>query len=383
MFKFPLKLFVFLQFTFVFLSFPSTLEAADPVVVAAGDIACGSGSGGAACRQMDTSNLIGASNPSAVLLLGDNQYENGGYSDWINFYDKSWGRFKNITYPSVGNHEYLTPGAAGYFDYFNGVGSNTGAAGERSKGYYAFNVGTWRLYAINSNCSQAGGCGAGSPQERWLRSDLAANPRQCVIAFYHHPMFTSGSRFTTAIKPLLQALYDHGGDITLAGHEHNYERFAPMDANGNLDRSKGIRHFIVGTGGRNFTAFTHVEANSEVRNDRTFGILKLTLKPGSYDAEFLPISGSTFSDKLLNQPCVGATGTIPPTPQNTNTPVPTGSGIGKPGDINGDNKVDIVDVGLVIDNYGRNPIPNIKTDINNDGVVNIIDIGIIIDNYGK
>ncbi len=366
-------LYLFIFSSICFFGYAKVVKAADPVIVAAGDIACGGGSGGASCKQMETSNLISAINPNAVLVLGDNQYESGGYSDFLNYYDKSWGRFKSITYPAVGNHEYLTSGAAGYFDYFNGIGKSTGVAGERSKGYYAFDIGNWRLYALNSNCSQAGGCNAGSPQEKWLRADLAANPRQCIIAYYHHPLFTSGSRYATNVKPLIQALYDYGAEMILNGHEHNYERFAPMDPNGTLDRAKGIREYIVGTGGRNFTKFVKNEVNSEARNDSSFGVLKLTLHSGSFDTEFIPISGSSYTDKLTGQPCSGSS--MPP--------VPTPTGTQKLGDINGDSKVDIVDIGIAIDNYGKNPIPNSKADINKNGVVDIVDIGIIIDNYAK
>jgi acid phosphatase type 7 len=272
------------------------IAGVDPVIAAAGDIACGAESSGAACRQMQTSDLLIQMNPTAVLLLGDNQYENGGLTDFNNFYNPSWGRLKSVTYPAVGNHEYLTTNASGYFDYFNGIGNQTGQAGDRTKGYYAFDVGGWRLYALNSNCSRAGGCGAGSPQEQWLRADLTANSKSCALAYFHHPLYSSGSRISTAVRPLYQALYDNNAELVLAGHEHNYERFAPQNANGQLDTTRGIREFVVGTGGRNFTQFTHTEVNSEVRNANTFGVLKLVLKQTSYDFQFVPIAGSTFTD---------------------------------------------------------------------------------------
>jgi acid phosphatase type 7 len=273
----------------------------DPVVAAAGDISCGAGSAGAACKQASTASLVSAMNPAAVLLLGDNQYESGALSDFQGFYDKSWGLFKSITHPSVGNHEYLTSGASGYYDYFNGVGNANGAAGARNQGYYAFNVGTWRLYALNTNCSSAGGCGVGSPQETWLRADLTANPHQCVLAYFHHPLYTSGSRATAGGQPLYQALYDKGADLILTGHEHNYERFAPQDANAHADPARGMREFVVGSGGRNFTQFVGTAANSEVKNDTTFGVLKLVLHPTSYDFKFVPIAGSTFTDSGTGQ----------------------------------------------------------------------------------
>lgn len=272
-------------------------SAGDPVIAAVGDIACGVGSTGAACKQTATANLVTTINPTAVLPLGDNQYEAGALSDFQNYYDPSWGKFKSITYPAVGNHEYLTSGASGYFDYFNGVGNKSGVAGDRTQGYYAFNIGVWRLYALNTDCSQAGGCAAGSPQEKWLRADLTTNPHKCVLAYFHHPLYTSGSRALPAAAPLYQALYDNGAELVLNGHEHNYERFAPQDANTNLDTSKGIREFVVGTGGRNFTQFVTNAKNSEIKNDTTFGVLKLTLHVSSYDFAFVPISVSTFTDK--------------------------------------------------------------------------------------
>ncbi len=274
-------------------------------IVAAGDIACGIGSGGAACKQLATSNLIGTINPTAVLLLGDNQYEEGALTDFQNFYNPSWGRFKSITKPAVGNHEYLTSGAAGYFDYFNGVGNTSGQAGDRSKGYYAYNLGYWRLYALNSQLcggTSGHGCDRGTAQETWLRQDLAANPHLCQLAYFHHPLWTSGSRYTLSTRPLYQALYDYKVEVVLAGHEHNYERFAPMDAQGTAI-ANGIREIVAGTGGRNFTQFTHTEANSQVKNDATFGILKMVLNSSSYDFNFIPILGSTFTDSLTGQRC--------------------------------------------------------------------------------
>lgn len=278
---------------------PTGGSAGDPVVVAVGDIVCGTGSSGAACKQAETANLAASTNPSAVFVLGDNQYENGTYQDFLNYYDKTWGRFKNITYPVVGNHEYITPNASGYFDYFNGVNIATGRAGDRTKGYYAVNIGSWRVYSLNSNCGVAGGCGVGSPQERWLRADLAANPKACAIALLHHPLWTSGSRANEGgdKTPLYQALYDFGAELILAGHEHNYERFAPQTPLGGADIVHGIREFVVGTGGRNFTQFVTTAQNSEAKNDSTFGVLKLTLHSNSYDYEFLPIQGSSYTDK--------------------------------------------------------------------------------------
>jgi len=171
----------------------STSAAGTVIVAAAGDIACGAGSGGASCKQMETSDLLVAMNPDKVILLGDNQYENGALSDFNNFYHPSWGRLKAKTSPAVGNHEYLTTNAAGYFDYFNGVGNQTGPAGDRSKGYYSYNVGAWHLIALNTECSKAGGCAVGNPQYTWLQNDLNAHP-ECTLVYTHHPRWTSVRR---------------------------------------------------------------------------------------------------------------------------------------------------------------------------------------------
>ncbi len=281
------------------------VSGTDPVVAAVGDIVCGAGSTGAACKQQETANVAAAMNPAAVLVLGDTQYESGSYADFMNFYDKSWGRFKSITYPTVGNHEYITSGASGYYDYFNGVGVQSGRAGDRSKGYYAVNIGSWRVYNMNSNCSTAGGCGAGSPQEQWLRADMAANPKMCTIMTVHHPLWTSGSRANEGgdKTPLYKAFYDGHGELVLAGHEHNYERFAPMTASGAVDNANGLVEIVNGAGGRNFTQFVTTAANSVAKNDATYGVLKLVLHASSYDFEFVPIAGSSYTDKGTNIPC--------------------------------------------------------------------------------
>ena len=273
------------------------------VIAAAGDIACGAGSTGAACRQMQTSDVVLGIDPDAVLILGDNQYEEGGYGDFMGYFDPSWGRFKDRIWPAVGNHEYLTTDAAGYFDYFNGAGNFNGRAGDRDKGYYAFDVGSWRLYALNTVCSHAGGCGAGSPQETWLRRDLEAHPRACQLMYAHHPLWTSDTREfdTTAVQPLYQAFYDAGGEVVLVGHSHFYERFAPQDPAEHLDEPRGLRQFIVGTGGRNTYGFGAVEPNSEVRAT-VFGVLQMTLYPDHYDWEFVSIAGSAFRDSG-SSPC--------------------------------------------------------------------------------
>lgn len=294
--------------------------ASDPVIVAAGDIVCGTGtSTSALCQDAATAALIGPSNPLAVLLLGDNQYENGTYADYLNFYHQSWGAYKDITVPVVGNHEYQTANASGYFDYFNGIGVQSGAAGDRTKGYYSQDIGAWHVVVLNSNCGSVGGCGAGSSQEQWLRADLAARSNACTLAAWHHPRFSSGVHGNDAtVQALWQALYDYNADLVLSGHDHNYERFGPQTATGTLDNTRGIRSFVVGTGGKELRALgTTIRANSELRSNNSLGILKLTLHAESYDWQFVPIPGHTLADAGSAACNLGAP--PPPPPQTTLT----------------------------------------------------------------
>ena len=282
----------------------ATQSSSDPVVAAAGDIACGTGSQGAACLQQSTANLIIQIKPVAVLPLGDDQYEKGALSDFKSFYGPAWGAFKPITHPSVGNHEYGTTGAQGYFDYFNGVGVQSGPAGDRRKGYYSYNVGSWHLIALNTDCSQVGGCSAGSPQETWLKADLKANAGKCLMAYSHFPMFSSGQQpHNSGVNPLFLDLYNAHVAIYLAGHDHDYERFSPSDPIGNVNPN-GVVQFVVGTGGRNLTSLSSngLAANSVVFNSTTFGALKLILHASSYDWVFKPAASTskfkngTFTD---------------------------------------------------------------------------------------
>jgi len=297
-------------------------QGSDPVIAAAGDIACdpsnsnfnGGNGASSSCRQKYTSDLLVGAGLAAVLDLGDNQYYCGGYQAFLQSYDLSWGRVKSITHPSVGNHEYLTSGgtdcssgAAGYFNYFGA------AAGQPGQGYYSFDIGTWHLIALNSNCSSAGGCGASSPQGIWLANDLKTHTSFCTLAFWHIPLFSSGGRANNNSKPFWQLLYDNNADLILSAHDHTYERFAPQTPSGTLDTTRGIREFIVGTGGANHTSFVTVAANSEVRNASTFGVLELTLHSTSYDWNFVPEAGQTFTDSGTTA-CHGATSdTTPPT----------------------------------------------------------------------
>ena len=284
--------------------------AGDPVIAGAGDVACDPGNsnynGGNgtsnACREKYTSDLLLTIGPSAVFNLGDNQYYCGSLSAYQTSYGSTWGREKSITHPSIGNHEYLTSGgtgcdgtnagAAGYFNYFRTAG--TGVSG---KGYYSYDIGSWHMIALNSNCSDAGGCSATSPQGQWLSADLAAHKAACTLAYWHIPLFSSGGRANANSLPFWQALYSAHADVVLNGHDHIYERFAPQNPNGNLDTAKGIREFIAGTGGANHTSIASVAANSIVRDTSTFGVLELTLHATSYDWRFVPDTGSgSFAD---------------------------------------------------------------------------------------
>jgi acid phosphatase type 7 len=318
----------------VLLGLVAAKAEADPVIAAAGDIACSSGSAATSttCHQRYTSDLLMGAGLSGVLVLGDAQYATGSYSGFTGSYDPSWGRVKAITFPAAGNHEYFTSGAKGYFDYFNGVNVFSGRAGDRDKGYYSFDIGTWHLIALNSSdhCNEVD-CAQGSPQETWLRADLAAHPASCTLAFWHHPRFNSGhDGNATFMQPMFQDLYDANADVVLGGHAHDYERFAPQDPRGNLDRARGIRQFVVGTGGAFFTGIGSRLPNSEVRNGTTYGVLKLVLHPNSYDWYFVPEAGKTFTDSGSDS-CHGLVPQLPlPAPPPPRPPqVDAGRGLRK------------------------------------------------------
>jgi chitodextrinase len=273
-------------------------SSSDPIVATAGDIACdpadGRYNGGVgtatACKQRATSNILFSSDVAAVLPLGDNQYEQATQWQFMQSYDASWGRVFSLTRPVPGNHEYLTQGAAGYYGYFGT------RAGDPTKGYYSYDVGAWHIIALNSECANVGGCGFGSPQEQWLRNDLASHSNLCTIAYWHKPRFTSGLHGNDeSFATWWFDLYTASADVVLAGHDHDYERFAPQDPSQNPD-SNGIREFVVGTGGQEHEPFIAPAPNSQVFNNDTFGVLKLTLHPASYDWQFVPEAGGTFTD---------------------------------------------------------------------------------------
>jgi chitodextrinase len=262
-------------------------RSGDPVVAAAGDIAD--------CTVEDdegTAALLDALQPTRVLALGDSVYQSGTDAEFAGCYDPTWGRHKAITSPIVGNHEYKTPAASGYFNYFGP------AAGDPQKGYYAFDLGAWRLYALNSNCEIVS-CSSGSAQEQWLRADLAANPRSCLLAYAHHPRFasrTDSSRDNASLASLYKAFFEAAGDIWLTAHDHNYERLTRLDPAGAIDLADGARHFIVGTGGTHLDPFGVPVTGSELRERNTHGVIKLTLRSAGYDWQFLPEAGGSFAD---------------------------------------------------------------------------------------
>jgi hypothetical protein len=259
--------------------------AGDPVLIGAGDIADCSGRGDEA-----TAKLLRGS-PGTVFTLGDNAYESGTASEFSDCYGPSWGRYKARTRPSVGNHEYYTPDASGYFGYFGK------AAGDPKKGYYSYELGRWHIVALNSQCEYVGGCGADSPMVGWLERDLASHPQPCTLAYWHEPLFSSGYHGgVPRMRPIWDVLYEAGADVVLNGHDHDYERFAPQSPSGTADDARGIRQFVVGTGGRELRPFHTIVAHSEARDADTFGVLKLTLRPEGYEWKFVPVAGETFTD---------------------------------------------------------------------------------------
>ena len=250
------------------------------MIAAAGDIA-GSGTGDEA-----TARLLDSIAPTAVLTTGDNAYENGTLAEFNSFYHPTWGRHRAVTHPVPGNHEYHTAGAAGYFDYFGA------AAGDRSRGYYSYNIGAWHLIALNSEIAHD----AGSAQVAWLKSDLAASTAKCTLAYWHKPRFTAGNYSDfTQYTPFWQALWDANADVVLAGHDHNYQRYAPLNPAGIIDSARGLREFVVGTGGRSHYAL-RADNRRVAGNATAFGVLKLTLHPASFDFSFVPEAGQTYSD---------------------------------------------------------------------------------------
>src|SRR5690242_8740646 len=260
-------------------------------LVGAGDIVT--------CKHLDsaesTAKLI-EQIPGTVFAAGDLAYEKGSPAEFKNCYDPTWGKFKNRTKPALGNHEYGGQTADGYFQYWGAQ------AGPEGKGFYSYDLGRWHIVVLNTNCGAQGlgGCATGSPQETWLREDLSKHPDACILAYGHHALFSSGLFKKHAVHPELRPLWEDlfaaHADLVLAGHEHSYERFAPQDPEGSPDPTHGIREIVVGTGGKSHDPLGLPTPNSEVREWKTYGVLKLTLGPGEYSWEFIPVAGSTFQD---------------------------------------------------------------------------------------
>jgi hypothetical protein len=292
-------------------------DGAPPVIVAVGDLACRvqpERDQGAICRSDLVADLITRIDPDRFLALGDLQYEKGSLEDFLRVYDLQFGHLNDITAPAPGNHEYGTPDAQGYFDYF-------GAVAAPPDGYYSFDLGGWHLVSLNSDiCGSEPGCGPGTPQHDWLRADLEASDADCTLAYWHHPRYDwrpwqkwvteddptpNGGSEVRPLIPLWELLYGHGADVVLSGHNHVYHRWEPQDAHGDVVEG-GIVQFTVGTGGRllyspgrppfpeNLAAF---------QND-AFGVLKMTLHPDSYDFEWLSAEGQPgYTDAGVNVAC--------------------------------------------------------------------------------
>ncbi len=250
-------------------------------LVGAGDIAdCGSDGDEATAALLDAI-------PGTVFTAGDNAYDSGTATEFATCYEPSWGRHKDRTRPTLGNHDVRTDDGGPYYDYFGA------SAGQRGRGYYSYDIGAWHAVALNSNTD----VDAGSPQLQWLAADLAANPALCTVAYWHHPRFSSGDHGNDrSMGPMWDVLYAGGVDVVVNGHDHNYERFAPQSPAGTADPQRGIRQFVAGTGGRGLRSVGSPEANSEVRDDQAHGVLELTLFDTGYEWEFIPIDGQDFRD---------------------------------------------------------------------------------------
>jgi len=256
-------------------------------LLAAGDIAnCQALSG-----AEGTAKIIESFPDATVAALGDLALSNGSAAEFADCYDKTWGAFKSRTRPAPGNHEFHSTGATPYFDYFGA------AAGDPRKGYYSYELGSWHIIVLNGECQPVGGCQAGSPEEKWLRADLQSHPVACTLAYWHEPLFSSGAAHGNDYRyvDFWRDLYAAHTTIVLNGHDHDYERFAPQDPDSKAN-PRGIREFVVGTGGNHLRPFGAPKPNSEVRKAFTFGVLRLTLRARSYDWQFIPVAGSSFTD---------------------------------------------------------------------------------------
>lgn len=263
-------------------------STADATLIGAGDVGvCGTG------NDRATGDLI-ENTPGAVFMAGDGAYPNGTPRDFANCYDPVWGKFKDRTYPVAGNHEWKTTGAGGYFGYFGEQ------AGSPTKDWYSIDLGAWQIVVLDSACVRVGGCGSDSPQGRWLVQYLAGlDPSRCLMAIWHHPRWASFGNHGDDDRTSFywETLYAAGAEVVVNAHEHFYERLEPLDPTGLPDPATGIREFVVGTGGTTLTDITRVRPYSVVRDTETHGVIKFTLQPNSYEWEFLPVEGKTFTDQ--------------------------------------------------------------------------------------
>jgi hypothetical protein len=279
-------------------------------VAAAGDIACdpdsprynnGRGMPGY-CHQKVTSDLIREMKPDAVFALGDLQYQSGSLANFEASYGPSWGRFKDITYPVLGDHEYGSPGAEGYFAYFGSRATPQDPdCLANCRGYYSFDLGAWHVVALNVNCGKlprGDGCGPRSAQNRWLEQDLksAGKTTACTAVIMHEPRWSNSRWQSPELGALTTTMYRNGVDLILSGDSHSYERFAPQAPTGRIDRTRGITQIVVGTGGAHHTGLNTPRPNSEVSRTRVFGVLELTLQDGSYKWNFRADPSTPFKD---------------------------------------------------------------------------------------
>jgi alkaline phosphatase len=273
-------------FAAALMAVPGSGQTAAATLVGAGDIA--------GCLQNNdsaTARLLGKIQ-GTVITLGDNVQGKGAASEFRDCYDPTWGKYKKRTKPSVGNHDYYTAGARPYYDYFKA------RAGARGKGYYSYDRGNWHVVVLNSNCDKVGGCGRDSAQGRWLRSDLANNPTNCTVAYFHHPLYATGKNTPTPqVRPFWSMLHDRGAELILNGHAHRYERHAPMTPSG-APSANGIRQFVVGTGGADGGSEIYRSQAPNLQRVKvgTPGVIRLSLRADSYAWKFVPIAGKTFTD---------------------------------------------------------------------------------------
>jgi hypothetical protein len=263
---------------------PSPSAAVEAVIVGAGDIGdCDTTDDTATGKLLD--GIAGT-----VFTAGDNAYPEGRTKDFGDCYDPVWGRVKDRTRPAPGNHDWLTKDLKGYLDYFGKAAAPNGTP------WYSYDLGAWHVVMLDSMCGETGGCGKGSDQGKWLAADLAASDAMCTLAIWHEPRYSSGEHGNySGAAPFWEALFTAGADVVVNGHDHDYERFAPQDPAGNEDRARGIREFVVGTGGAELRPFKDTKPHSELRAAVTHGVLKLELHPSSYDWTFIP-TGGDFAD---------------------------------------------------------------------------------------